>query len=155
MAEYLLAAQQALDQPTTEDFMLIADGNDLNPAMLVRWQAYLSRTRKGHDPVFSPWHALAALPEAEFTSRVEPLIARFVAETDPSRTINPVRRPDPGRPAARDRWPRRRGSTRGCSGSVEQLWQDAARRAKLDGRTPEPLPVAGLGIVPPGIPRPG
>ena len=54
VAEYLLAAQQALDQPTTEDFMLLADGNDLNPAMLVRWQAYLSRTRKGHDPVFAP-----------------------------------------------------------------------------------------------------
>ena len=50
-AEYLLAAQQAIDQPTTEDFMLIADGNDLNPTMLVRWQVYLERTRKGHDPV--------------------------------------------------------------------------------------------------------
>ena len=63
VAEYLLAAQQALDQPTTEDFMLLADGSDLNPAMLVRWQAYLTRTRKEHDPVFAPWHALAALPE--------------------------------------------------------------------------------------------
>ena len=71
-------------------FSMIADGNDLNPAMLVRWQVYLSRTRKGHDPIFTPWHALAALPEAEFTSRVEPLIGRFVGETNPSRTINPV-----------------------------------------------------------------
>ncbi len=64
--EYLLAAQQSLDQPTTEDFMLIADGTDLNPAMLVRWQSYLSRTRKVRDPVFVPWHALAALPPGEF-----------------------------------------------------------------------------------------
>jgi hypothetical protein len=60
--EYLLAAQQSLDQPNTENFMFIADGTDLNPSMLVRWQAYLGRTRKGHDPVFAPWHALAALP---------------------------------------------------------------------------------------------
>ena len=45
-AEYLLAAQKALDQPTTEDFMLLADGTDLNPTMLIRWQVYLARTRK-------------------------------------------------------------------------------------------------------------
>src|SRR5262249_33421763 len=61
--EYLLAAQQALDQPSTEDFMLIADGTDLNPAMLVRWQTYLSRTRRDRDPVFAAWHDLASLPE--------------------------------------------------------------------------------------------
>ena len=63
VAEYLLAAQRALDYPTTEDFMLLADGNDLNPVMVVRWQAYLLRTRKEHDSVFAPWHALATLPE--------------------------------------------------------------------------------------------
>ena len=62
----MLAAQQAVDQPTTEDFMLIADGTDLNPAMLVRWQSYLSRTRKARDPAFAPWHELAALPPGEF-----------------------------------------------------------------------------------------
>ena len=32
--------------------MLIADGNDLNPTMIARWQTYLERTRKvQHDPV--------------------------------------------------------------------------------------------------------
>jgi hypothetical protein len=44
--EYLVAAQKALDQPSTEDFMLIADGTDLNPTMLIRWQVYLARMRK-------------------------------------------------------------------------------------------------------------
>jgi Protein of unknown function (DUF1553)/Protein of unknown function (DUF1549)/Planctomycete cytochrome C len=143
VAEYLLSAQQGLDQPTTEDFMLIADGNDLNPTMLVRWQAYLSRTRKGHDPVFAPWHALAILPEAEFTSRAEPLIARFVAEADVSRTINPV-----VARALADRAPRSLAETARIYAqllnNVEQLWQDSARRAKLEGRTPQPLPVPAL-----------
>jgi hypothetical protein len=143
VAEYLLAAQQALDQPTTEDFMLIADGNDLNPAMLVRWQAYLSRTRKVHDPVFAPWQALASLPEAEFTTRVEPLIGRFVAETNASRTINPV-----VARALADQPPRSLAETARIYArllnNVEQLWQDTARRARLDGRTPEPLPIPAL-----------
>ena len=74
-AEYLLAAQKALDQPSTEDFMLLADGTDLNPTMLVRWQVYLARMRKTHDPVFAPWHALAALPEARLCVGAARLIA--------------------------------------------------------------------------------
>jgi hypothetical protein len=81
--EYLLAAQQALDQPTTEDFMLIADGTDLNPAMLIRWQSYLARTRKTRDPVFAPWHALAALPQAEFAARSGPMMASFAKAANP------------------------------------------------------------------------
>ncbi len=88
--EYLLAAQQAIDQPTTEDFMLIADGTDLNPAMLVRWQSYLARTRKARDPVFAPWHALAALPPGDFGRRSASLIARFVKSTSGDPSINPI-----------------------------------------------------------------
>ena len=53
--EYLLAAQKALDQPSTEDFMLLADGTDLNPTMLIRWQVYLATdaqdARQGLRPV--------------------------------------------------------------------------------------------------------
>jgi hypothetical protein len=89
--EYLLAAQQALDQPTTEDFMLLADGTDLNPSMVIRWQSYLERTRKARDPVFAPWHALAPVSPSEFAARSAPLIASFAkaAERD-RRSVNPV-----------------------------------------------------------------
>ena len=102
-AEYLLAAQQALDQPTTEDFMLLADGNDLNPAMLVRWQAYLIRTRKEHDPVFAPWHALAALSAARLRRPCRPITRPLYhgLEQRQCRTAYQLsRRPGPGRPAA-------------------------------------------------------
>ena len=78
-AEYLLAAQKALDQPTTEDFMLLADGNDLNPTMLVRWQAYLARMRKTRDPVFALWHALASLPERDFAQNAARVIRQYAA----------------------------------------------------------------------------
>jgi hypothetical protein len=146
VAEYLVAAQRALDQPTTEDFMLLADGNDLNPAMLVRWQAYLLRTRKEHDPVFAPWHALAALPEREFAARAFPLIAYFATETAGANIAQPIN-PVVARALA-DRPPR--SLTEAASiyahllEDVEQVWQDAERRAALDGRTPGSLPVPAL-----------
>ena len=120
--EYLLAAQQALDQPTTEDFMLIADGTDLNPAMLIRWQAYLARTRKAHDPVFAPWHALAALSPAEFRRALGPA-ARLDSRRQPrafaGRSIRSSRGHWPR--AARSRWPRWRGSTGSELNRVEAL----------------------------------
>jgi hypothetical protein len=77
MAEYLLAANKLSHQPDIEDFMLIADGGDLNPKMLHRWRVYLERTRKKYHPVWAPWHTLAALPEKEFAARATELIAQW------------------------------------------------------------------------------
>jgi len=89
-AEYLLAAQAAQGQPTTEDFMLLADGGDLNPAMLLRWQVYLARTLKRRDPVFRPWHALASLPEADFAARADALCRQWIQVRDRARPVNPL-----------------------------------------------------------------
>src|SRR5262249_29069989 len=75
MAEYLMKAHAMRGQPATEDFMLIADGNDLNPSMVTRWRVYLERTGKRHDPVFAPWHAFAALPDKEFAVKAKELAA--------------------------------------------------------------------------------
>lgn len=84
VAEYLLAAHAMKDQPASDDFMLIADGGDVNPTMLTRWRAYLRRTVKAPHPVWSLWHALAALPEMDFAAR-----ARQLIETPPPGT-NPL-----------------------------------------------------------------
>jgi cytochrome c553 len=87
-AEYLLAAHALRDQPSTEEFMLIADGNDLNPTMIVRWQALLNRTRKAHHPVMAPWHALAALPENDFPARARELVTRWLSHPNPAHPMN-------------------------------------------------------------------
>jgi hypothetical protein len=89
-AEYMLAAHALRGQPTTADFMLIADGSDLNPKMLLRWQVYLERTRKTHHPVLAPWHAFAALPEKDFAALATALCVRLAAWSDPARPINPL-----------------------------------------------------------------
>ncbi len=82
VAEYLLASHALRDVPSTEDFMLIADGADLNPTMIVRWQKYLQRTAKKHDPVFAPWHALGAVPEADLPAKAVAILDRLTASKE-------------------------------------------------------------------------
>jgi hypothetical protein len=99
VAEYLLAAHALRDQPSTEEFMLIAEGNDLNPTMTIRWQKYLERTRKTNDPVFAPWHAYAALPEKDFANAAvkivppaNPLLAKALTGSPPKDMKDVARR---------------------------------------------------------------
>ena len=63
---YLLAAHAARNQPPADDFMLIADKGDLNPAMIGRWKAFLETTRKRRDTTWTVWHRYADVPEAAF-----------------------------------------------------------------------------------------
>jgi hypothetical protein len=72
VAEYLLAAHAARNQPPADDFMLLADRGDLNPTMITRWRQYLDDAHKRRDAVWVHWHAFANTPEAEFAAtRVE------------------------------------------------------------------------------------
>jgi hypothetical protein len=86
-AEYLLAAHAQRDQPSTEEFMLIADGSDLNPTMIARYRAYLERTRKARHPAWVVWHALADLPESDFAAKA-PAVCAALAKPDPKRPVN-------------------------------------------------------------------
>jgi hypothetical protein len=88
VAEYLLAANALRDQPSTDEFMLLADTNDLNPTMIVRWQKHLDRSRRAHDPVFAPWHALAALEEKSWQADAGAAISRVTG--DPRHPVNPL-----------------------------------------------------------------
>ena len=69
VAEYLLAAHAARNQPPADDFMLLADPGDLNPSMITRWRQFLSDSKKRKHPAFLHWHALAELSEAEFAEK--------------------------------------------------------------------------------------
>lgn len=82
--EYLLAAKAAGDKPATDDFMLIADPGDLNPAMVVRWQAYLEKIaattspEKEH-PVWGPWFQFAKLNDDKFQDEAPQVCDRLLA----------------------------------------------------------------------------
>jgi hypothetical protein len=76
-ADYMLAAHARRGQPKADDFMLIADGNDLNPTMLSRWQSYLERTARAPHRIWSVWHAFCAVPEKDFPAQASTLATRL------------------------------------------------------------------------------
>ena len=89
MAEYLLAAHALRDQPSTDDFMLIADGADLNPTMIIRWERYLAGRAKKHDPVFAIWHALGELEDKDFAATAPAILASLL-KPNPRKPLNPL-----------------------------------------------------------------
>ena len=141
--EYLLAAQAAHDRPKTDDFMLIADGNDLNPKMLVRWKTYLDRTRRGHHPVFSAWHALAKPPAEGFAEKAGALISTWRSSPDAAKPINPIVLEE-----LADAMPKSMTEVAAVYGRVlnaaDRHAEDYARRAALNGTAGTPLPIAAL-----------
>jgi mono/diheme cytochrome c family protein len=88
VAEYLLAGHAQRGKPPTEDFMLLADTDDLNPTMVLRYQVFLERTAKSHDPVWAVWHALGALPADQFEATAAATVERLIAEQTAERPIN-------------------------------------------------------------------
>lgn len=90
VAEYMLTAHATRNQPRTDEFMLLADPNELNPKMLRRWQSYLEQGVKTHRRVLAVWTACGDLPEADFAVRAAELITRLAAEQDPAAQVNPL-----------------------------------------------------------------
>jgi mono/diheme cytochrome c family protein len=86
-AEYLLAADAARKKPAVEDFMLLTDPGELNPAMIVRWQNYLEQAKRSPHPVWHPWHVLADLPAEQFSEKAPGVIALLGKENT---VINPL-----------------------------------------------------------------
>ncbi len=78
--DYLIAAENSRRAPKTDDFMLIADGDDLNPALITQWRAYLDQSRKKSIRVMRLWNACSDAAETEFTQT----LAKFLGkETNP------------------------------------------------------------------------
>ena len=76
-AEYLLAAQAQMEKPPTDDFMLLADTNDINPTMTLRWQVTLEAARKKPHPVWQPWTEFAAIPADQFAMKTGDVVRKL------------------------------------------------------------------------------
>ncbi|MCH2374845.1 MAG: DUF1553 domain-containing protein, partial [Planctomycetes bacterium] len=63
-----------------DEFLIVVDPGDLNPAMTLRWQSLIRRTRRLDDPVMTPWHAFAALSKESFAEEARELSTRFANE---------------------------------------------------------------------------
>jgi mono/diheme cytochrome c family protein len=86
--EYLVAVLDA-DKLPPDVFYEIRDPNDVIPTVVRQWQRHLLRTSQGVDPVFAPWHALAALPaDEQFAGRAVTVLETLSA--DASKPVNPL-----------------------------------------------------------------
>ncbi|MEX0818479.1 MAG: DUF1549 and DUF1553 domain-containing protein, partial [Pirellulaceae bacterium] len=74
VAEYLLAAHARRGLPPADDFMLLTDKGEINPAMILRWQKYLESPQRPHDRVWGPWRAWAELPAGEFAEAANDVV---------------------------------------------------------------------------------
>lgn len=86
-----LVAQLELEKYPEETFNQVISGEELNPIVVRRWQAYLQKCATHADPVFAAWHAYAKIPAKDFaksapevsTKGGHPWVARAFA-TPPS-----------------------------------------------------------------------
>ena len=81
-----LPAVLEVEKLPTELFGMTLGPDDFNPVIARQWQAYLFHSSKRpFDPIFAPWHALAALPADEFSSRAPEIIQKLTADDAPNR----------------------------------------------------------------------
>jgi hypothetical protein len=86
--DYLLAVLDAEKLPN-ELFYENVDPDDVNRVVVRQWQQYLfGRGRRGFDPVFGVWHALAGVPEKEFAARAAGELKAVLERSD--RKLNPL-----------------------------------------------------------------
>ena len=95
VAEYMLEAQRTLDQPPTDDFMLLTEAGGLNPTVVLRWRVYLERidaravVDSVRDPVWAPWQALARLDRATFAADAPVVLGKLTRSCAGATPLNP------------------------------------------------------------------
>ncbi|HEV3005639.1 MAG TPA: DUF1549 domain-containing protein, partial [Pirellulales bacterium] len=75
-------AQLVREQPSeaaNEERMVSLGPGDLRRGMVDRWRDYVKQSATKHDPVFAPWHELAAIPAADFVQKSSAAIDRWAS----------------------------------------------------------------------------
>ncbi len=85
--QYLMAAQKG-GVPTADAKGKRADG--LHQDVVNLYRTLLEGTRNEHHRVMTPWQAFAALKAEEFTLKAKPLAAKFVANDNDEKPLNPL-----------------------------------------------------------------
>jgi hypothetical protein len=78
VADYLFA-QSELEKYPANGFDQIFSKQDLLPAFVRRWQKYLRQAERSGDPLFSAWHAFAAIPADSFARQASEATARLAS----------------------------------------------------------------------------
>ncbi len=88
-AEYLMALQEYKQVTNGLPRNAFMQRRGLQPSLANAWHDYLKSRAGKHHPIWTPWFAFVAVPEPEFAARARELSAKFYANADPARPINP------------------------------------------------------------------
>jgi hypothetical protein len=80
--------RQRPGEPPHEEPMVSLGAGELRPQMIERWRRYIERPEASKDPVFAPWHELAAIPTAEFAERAGAIFDRWSSSGDAGPPMN-------------------------------------------------------------------
>jgi len=126
-----LVAQTEIDTYPAEGFDQILSANDMIPAFVRRFEAFLTRPEAADDPVFAPWAAFAALEGDAFAARAGAVLETLAAE---GRTVHPrVAALFTSPPASMREVAERYG---GMLAEVERQWQATVADASTSGTSP-------------------
>ena len=84
--DYLVAVLNVENLPS-EIFYSFVQADDVNPVIVRQWNSYLLGTAKSFHPIWSPWHAFAALSTNEFSAKAVSVIRSL---TNATQKINPL-----------------------------------------------------------------
>ena len=74
-----------------QDERRFGSGRDLSGFVLGRWRAALQKRREaGHDPVFAPFFAYAALKPAEFAEKAKEVTERVIEKAPADKAVHPL-----------------------------------------------------------------
>ena len=86
--EYLAAVHAKRNQPSTENFMLLADKGAINPYVIHRWEMYLKDAKRQRDPVWTVWHRFSGLSDDEFAEKAPPVYRELFGDQPAGLSIN-------------------------------------------------------------------
>ena len=92
LGDFVAAAVELNFEPRNPKLDEIARANNVSPERL-RFIARklakpFARQAEGHDPIFTPWRSLAALPAAEFGAKAREVLRKLADESTPEKPIN-------------------------------------------------------------------
>ena len=123
-----LVAQFELHKYPEEGFDQILTDQDLIPATVRRWQAYLEQARQRRDPIWTLWHACAQLAPKDFPTTIAQL------KTQNPRLETLLTPPPPSMREVAERYGK-------VFVAIEQQWQAALAAAKTNN-SPAPTALA-------------
>jgi hypothetical protein len=88
--EYLVALHDFTAKSNAVSRNIYVEKRGLNAQTAAIWDNYLKAAQRKYNPIFAPWFALSRLSDEDFAAQARDLAAKFNANDDKAKPINPL-----------------------------------------------------------------